>query len=413
MRQTSAKWRLSRHLGLGAEKVANEAPAIPPPPSLPVGHPNMGLRNRWYIVGRGEELRDEPVPVRALGEDLVLWRDGEGLARTMRDYCPHRGARLSLGDVIDGELTCWYHSWRFDGTGQCTSVPTQGGKCSLQRRLRIEATYPTEERRGYLWAWLGDQEPAPLTLPAEFTDESYSTFPETVKWHGNWTLALENLVDILHAPFLHSNSLTLSKGIIDDRVRVDREDTGFAVRREGQQGVNFDWVEIELGPLMYCRLEIPYPSVWAAGPGPNLVIIGLVTPVDDTTTMVHFPRFRKVDGWQRAVWRSLYRLRLRGTHLHVLNQDKFIIESQRTLENARHDEHPAQSDKGVIELRRRLAPEFEAQFAGLREQGIDVGDSSLPLAKQSFARAKRRGSEAGEQPDGTAKQSTPNAAVDA
>jgi hypothetical protein len=150
-------------------------------------------------------------------------------------------------------------------------------------------------------------------------------------------------------------------------------------------------VHIDLGPILWCRLDIPYPSKWSAGPGPQLRIVGLATPVDDVTTIVHFPRFRKVTGWRRAVWRTLYRLRLRGTHLHVLNQDKFIIESQRSLENARIDEHPAQSDKGVIELRRRLAPEFEAHFAALRQRGVDVGDTALPIARQSFRIAKERG----------------------
>lgn len=390
MRQSGLKWKLSRHLGVGAQRVADSAPLTPEPARLPIGHPNMGLRNRWYVVKESSQFGVGPEPMRILGEDVVLWRDADGVARVMKDYCPHRGARLSLGDVVDGELQCWYHFWRFDGTGQCTSIPTQGGKCSLQRRLRIESTYPTEERSGYVFAWIGEMEPAPLVLPEEFTDPDYSSFPETVLWHGNWTLAFENLVDILHAPFLHNNSLTLGGGIVDDRVRIEPHETGFDVRREGQQGVNFDWVHIDLGPILWCRLDIPYPGAWAAGPGPQLRIVGMATPVDDVTTIVHFPRFRKVTGWKRVAWRTLYRLRLRGTHLHVLNQDKFIIESQRSLENARIDEHPAQSDKGVIELRRRLAPEFEAQFSALREQGVDIGDTALPIARQSFRIAKER-----------------------
>jgi phenylpropionate dioxygenase-like ring-hydroxylating dioxygenase large terminal subunit len=393
MRQDTLKWKLSRHLGVGSDRVSKEPSKSPEPPSLPLGHPNMGLRNRWYLLRQSKDFGEGPEHQRVLGEDLVLWRDADGIARVMRDYCPHRGARLSLGDVVDGELQCWYHAWRFDGSGQCTSVPTQGGKCSLQRRLRIEAAYPTEEQGGYVWGWIGEQEPAPLELPEEFTDPAYASFPESVVWQGNWTLALENLTDVLHAPFLHNNSLTLSKGIVDDRVRVDRMDDGFDVRREGQSGVNFDWIQIRLGPLLWCRLEIPYPSTWTAGPGPNLTIIGLVTPIDDTETLVHFPRFRKVDGWQRTVWQALYRARLRGTHLHVLNQDKYIIESQRSLENARLDEHPAQSDKGVIELRRRLAPDFEEHFAALRERGIDIGDTNLPIARQSFKLAKQQGTD--------------------
>lgn len=388
MNQQTLFWKASRYLGINAARVADSGTRNRPPVDLPLGHPHMGLREKWYIVAYTDDLGTDPIATRALGEDLVVWRDGDGIARTMRDYCPHRGARLSLGDVVEGELQCWYHAWRFDGSGQCTSVPTQGGKCSLQRRLRIEASYPTREHHGYVFAWLGDTEPDPLDLPFEMTDPTYSHFPERVEWAGNWTLALENLTDLMHAPFLHSNSLTLSGGIIDDRIRVQVIDDGFRVSRMGQQGVNFDSVDVILGPLMYCRLDIPYPSAAAAGPGPDLRILGFVTPVDDTHTIVHFPRYRQVQGWKRAVWRALYRLRLRGTHLHVLNQDKFIIESQRSIDQARRDEHPAQSDKGVIALRKVFKEAFEEQFELLRDNGVEVTEEARPAARQSFRKKK-------------------------
>lgn len=388
MNQRTLFWKISRHTGLTAPLVARSESRTLPPVELPLGHPHMGLRDHWYIVAYSDELGTDPIGTRALGEDLVVWRDGDGAARTMRDYCPHRGAQLSLGDVVDGDLQCWYHAWRFDGTGQCTSVPTQGGKCSLQRRLRIEAAYPTEEHHGYIFAWLGDTEPERLQLPHEMTDPSYAHFPERVEWAGNWTLVLENLTDLMHAPFLHNNSLTLSGGIVDDRIRVETIEDGFRVSRMGQQGVNFDAVDVVLGPLMYCRLDIPYPSALAAGPGPDLRILGFVTPVDDTHTIVHFPRYRQVEGWQRTLWQALYRARLRGTHLHVLNQDKFIIESQRSIDNARRDEHPAQSDKGVIALRKVFADAFERQYADLRARGIEVDEDVRPAARQSFRKEK-------------------------
>lgn len=405
MNQDSLYWQLSRHLGINAQRVSEEASLTRPPVELPLGHPHMGLRNRWYIVAYTDDVDTDPVATRALGEDLVVWRDAAGVPSTMRDYCPHRGAKLSLGDVVDGDLQCWYHGWRYDGTGQCTSVPTQGGKCSLQRRLRIEATYPTREHHGYIFAWLGDLEPQPLDLPFELTDPSWAHFPERVEWEANWTLILENLTDLMHAPFAHGNSLTLSGGIIDDRIRVEDTDDGFKVSRMGQQGVNFDTVDVVLGGLTYCRLDIPYPSDWAAGPGPDLRILSFVTPIDDVTTIVHFPRFRQVEGWQRTVWQALYRARLRGTHLHVLNQDKYLLESQRSIDNARSDEHPAQSDKGVIKLRKVFAQAFEEQLQTLRDRGVEVDVDVRPAARQSFRKAKQ-GSKSVTTPSATASTSS-------
>ncbi|MGI9616954.1 MAG: Rieske 2Fe-2S domain-containing protein [Acidimicrobiales bacterium] len=382
MRQRTLKHKLSQYTGVGARRMAETAPATREPVELPKGHPYLGLRNHWYLVCASEDLGAEPQAKRLLGEDLVLWRDGSGDPQLMLDYCPHRGAKLSLGDIVDGELQCWYHFWRFDGSGQCTSIPTQGGTCSLQERTTIENSYPAVERAGFVWAWIGEEEPIELQLPYELVDPSYSVFPESVEWGANWLLAMENLADVMHAPFLHNQSLTLKSGIVEDRVRVDETDRGFRVERQSQLGVNFDWIEFELGGLIYTRLDIPYrPSF--AGPGPDLRIIGFATPIDDTHTEVHFPRCRQVDGWQRTLWRTLFNLRLRGTHLHVLNQDKAMLESMRSIPEAQRDEHLAQADKPVLHLRRVVKPEFDAQLAALDDDWADTaplaGTRSIPV----------------------------------
>lgn len=367
--------KLSQYTGIGARRAAETSSAVPSPTELPKGHPYLGLRNTWYLICSSSELGDEPVAKRLLGEDLVLWRTSDGSPRLMTDYCPHRGARLSVGDVVDGEIQCRYHFWRFDSDGQCTSIPTQGGRCSLQARTTIESVYPIVERSGYVWAWIGEEAPAELVLPVELTDPSYSSFPESVVWGTNWLLALENLADIMHAPFLHNQSLTLGHGIVEDRVNVDDHETGFRVERQNQKGVNFDWVEFELGDLIYSRLDIPYRASFA-GPGPDLRILGFATPIDDSHTIVHFPRCRQVSGWQRRLWRTLYNLRLRGTHLHVLNQDKEMLESMRTIPEAQRDEHLAQADKPVLHLRRKLRPLFDAQIATLGPEW----EGTAPLA---------------------------------
>lgn len=357
---TNLTARLSQYTGLGAVAASRRPSPWPPPSPLPKGHPNLGLRNRWYLLRTADQLGAEPMPLRALGEDLVLWRDGNGRPRLMGDHCPHRGARLSIGDVIDGQLQCWYHHWRYDAEGQCTMVPSQGGACALADSTRIEVVYPVQEEAGYLWAWIGEDPPEPLRLPDELLDPGWSTFPESVEWGANWLLALENLVDIMHAPFLHARSITLSGGATEDRVTVTDHDSGFEVHRKNQAGVNFDWVDVQLDAVPHVRLDIPLPP--SAGPGPPLRILGFLLPMDDDRMVAHFPRFRRVEGRERRIWRTLYKLRLRGTHMHVLNQDKRILESMGTIEAARGDgERLAQADRPVVHLRRRLEPLFEAQ----------------------------------------------------
>ena len=82
----------------------------------------------WHPVIAGMHLRDEPVAVELLGRSLVLWREpghehghegGPGLVHAWADRCPHRGARLSLGRVLNhlhgARLECPYHGWQFAG----------------------------------------------------------------------------------------------------------------------------------------------------------------------------------------------------------------------------------------------------------------------------------------------------------
>ena len=61
--------------------------------------------------------------VRLLGQDLVLFRDGEGRWGLLDRPCPHRGADLAFGRLEGGGLRCAFHGWLFDINGQCLETP--------------------------------------------------------------------------------------------------------------------------------------------------------------------------------------------------------------------------------------------------------------------------------------------------
>jgi hypothetical protein len=67
-------------------------------PYSATGVPELGLRNYWYPVLAGWRLRRRPKAVTVLGENIVLFRDG-GRVYALSGRCPHRGARLSQGNV--------------------------------------------------------------------------------------------------------------------------------------------------------------------------------------------------------------------------------------------------------------------------------------------------------------------------
>src|ERR1700761_116550 len=74
----------------------------------------LGFRNYWHPVLASKSLGSKPIPITICGDKIVLMRD-KGVARALKDRCPHRGIPLSLGrQIFPGTLTCAYHGWTFD-----------------------------------------------------------------------------------------------------------------------------------------------------------------------------------------------------------------------------------------------------------------------------------------------------------
>ncbi|RDK02667.1 aromatic ring-hydroxylating oxygenase subunit alpha [Paraburkholderia lacunae] len=161
------------------------------------------LRNRWHVVARVDEVRDgTPLPVRLLGEDLVLWRSPTGI-NAWKDYCGHRGAKLSLGCVRNGEIECPYHGWRYSESGQCVKVPAHPDHEPPQQRL----VYPhrVTERYGLVWVSLGQPEGDVPAFP-EWDDQSFrKVYAGPYRYRANALRSVENFLDASHFPFVHAN----------------------------------------------------------------------------------------------------------------------------------------------------------------------------------------------------------------
>ena len=126
-------------------------------PDTPAG--NL-MRRYWQPAALVDELpASRPVvPVRLLGEDFVLFRDGEGRYGLLDRDCPHRGADLAFGRLEDGGLRCAFHGWLFGTDGKCLETPAEPAGSNLCKNLRQRA-FPVVERAGILFAYLGTGEP--------------------------------------------------------------------------------------------------------------------------------------------------------------------------------------------------------------------------------------------------------------
>jgi phenylpropionate dioxygenase-like ring-hydroxylating dioxygenase large terminal subunit len=319
----------------------------------------LGLRDLWYPICQSAVVKTQPLGLRRLGTDIVLWRDSTSKIHAHDDRCLHRGAKLSVGQVVKDTLRCAYHGWCYDTSGQCTTIPSsKTAQSKLAPRLRLQE-FEVQERAGLVWAFFPGSDAAatpPLVIPEELESPEYSGFICENEWNANWILILENLADPMHGPFLHGQSLTLSRGALEDDMRTTRTAGGFMVEREGQRGVNFDWSEFYCLDSLWVRLDIPLPF----GPKGILRILCFATPIDENRTLAYFLRYRKLQGMKRAYWRFLYRTFWEKQHFKVIEQDRVILESQRGAQS-RWSEHLANSDRGVTELRKFLREKIACQ----------------------------------------------------
>lgn len=162
------------------------------------------MRRYWQPAALTEELAGNrpAVPVRLLGEDLVLFRDEEGRFGLLDRRCCHRGADLAYGRLEDGGLRCPFHGWLYDVDGACLEQPAEPAGSNFKNKVRQPA-YPCVERNGVIFAYLGPGDPPPLPIADCIAAPDAYTFAFKGFLDCNWLQSLEVGIDPAHASFLH------------------------------------------------------------------------------------------------------------------------------------------------------------------------------------------------------------------
>ncbi len=163
------------------------------------------LRCYWHPVCLSANLKDIPLAVRMLGEDLVLFRDGKGQPGLLGIHCSHRLASLEYGQVMEDGLMCSYHGWRYDIKGRCIATPLEPKDSNLKDRIR-HLWYPAKEWGGVIWTYMGLEKENPPPLPKidvlARTDGRVALVDGDFRNYNylNW---MENFADMGHAVVLH------------------------------------------------------------------------------------------------------------------------------------------------------------------------------------------------------------------
>jgi phenylpropionate dioxygenase-like ring-hydroxylating dioxygenase large terminal subunit len=188
------------------------------------------LRNAWYVAAWGSELTRELMPLRILGERIVLYRTDAGHPVALEDACPHRKLPLSMGRLKGDEIECGYHGLVFDSAGQCTRIP---GANRIPRSVCVRS-YPAVSRYGLVWIWMGDSALADSShiFPVEHWDDLVWDKNQggTMLVDCNYLYVTDNLLDPSHVSWVHRTSFAGS-ACEEDPVEVTESAQGVIASR--------------------------------------------------------------------------------------------------------------------------------------------------------------------------------------
>jgi 5,5'-dehydrodivanillate O-demethylase len=182
------------------------------------------MRLFWQPAHKSEDLPSgRAKPIRVMSEDFTLYRGETGAAHAVAYRCAHRGTQLSTGWVEGNCIRCFYHGWKYDGSGRCVEMPAEDPSFPPKVQIR---SYPVQEYLGLIWVYLGEGEPPPLRRFPQLECEDEQTFRLTVGGNVipfNFVNNLEN--DPAHVPFVHR-----STSFFQDVPQVRSEETQYGSR---------------------------------------------------------------------------------------------------------------------------------------------------------------------------------------
>jgi vanillate O-demethylase monooxygenase subunit len=189
----------------------------------------MFMRNVWYMAAWCREIGEQPLGRVILNEPVVMFRGLNGELGALRDACPHRAVPLSMGTVKHGNIRCPYHGLEFDTKGVCRhNAHVKGPPDRI-----VDKVYPVVERYGMVWIWMGD---AALADPDLIVDHSIMDDPDQfavstgyLNIKADYRLAIDNLMDLAHAEFLHPNTVGSPGSTEVEQVEVVVEDRSVTV----------------------------------------------------------------------------------------------------------------------------------------------------------------------------------------
>ena len=267
----------------------------------------MFLKNAWYVACTPDEIDVKPLGRQICGEKIAFYRGAEDKVAAVEDFCPHRGAQLSLGQVCEGKLVCGYHGLVMGCDGKTVSMPGQrvqgfprirsaGGLYHIQcdYRLMIDNLMDLTHETYVHTTSIGQKE----------IDET----PVSTKAEGNAAVTSRFMENVLAPPFWRAN---LRGNNLADDVPVDR------------------WQVCRFTPPSHVMIEV---GVAHAGKGGyqadakdkvHSIVVDFLTPETETSMWYFWGMARNFNPKDKALTAQI-----QGGQAKVFAEDKQVLEAQ-------------------------------------------------------------------------------------
>jgi len=178
------------------------------------------FRRTWLVADRVEAI---PAPGdfivwERIGQSVVIARQSDGTLAAFHNVCRHRGARIVAegGHCASGRLTCPFHGFAYDLTGDLVGVPERERFDPKHLEGLRAAPVAVAAWGGWIWIHLDPPQAPPLVeYLGGLVDELGWYGMEDWKYYGgntylaeaNWKVVLEGFLEAWHTPTAHRKTL--------------------------------------------------------------------------------------------------------------------------------------------------------------------------------------------------------------
>jgi 5,5'-dehydrodivanillate O-demethylase len=327
------------------------------------------LRRYWWPIQFSEQIKDKPTKVRLLGQDFVLFRLPDGKPAMLDLLCPHRLTSLEYGRVEKDGLRCCYHGWLFDPAGKCLEQPAERPGNTYKDRVRTGG-YPAEDLGGFVFVYLGPL-PAPILPRYDVLErQDGKRVVGCDEDYCNWLQKAENGADLPHLPFLHASVYPHMAMKTPEGYEYEDRPYGFKCILKMEN----------LAPRII-HFVLPAHSRISTTPRQGMLPshdMRIRVPIDDSLTYSFWVRFHPTPE-------AVYELQTKGFtgkvpgvypreqdgywNIPSMEQDRVAQETQGVITD-RTKEHLAESDRGIIILRKKLRESIDLVAAGKDPLGV-------------------------------------------